>query len=346
MGVDSPVRCHIDLDAHGKHFGHVAVPRSSNSAGWSSLRVPIVSIANGRGPSALVIGGVHGDEPEGQVAALNLARETAVGDVNGQLIVIPCLSMEAARAYTRLWPSGADLNRSFPGSPDGSIDEQLADFVARSLIPRVDAVIDMHSGGRGSMHLPWAEMHLVENPEQRREMADAMLAWNTDYCVVYIDIAGNGVLTEEAERQGKIVVATELGGGGHVTAATHRIADGGLRNVLRHIGVLTGQVTTREAAGRPPARILAAIEVDDYVFAPETGLFEAVVDLGQPVSTGDPLGRMHFLERPDRPGEVVHARADGIVCVVRAIAATTQGDCVAVVGREWDRSTLYGMDTA
>ena len=66
----SPVHCTLDLDAPGKHFGRLELPRSTNTSGWSHLFVPIVSINGGDGPTALVLGGVHGDEPEGQVAAL------------------------------------------------------------------------------------------------------------------------------------------------------------------------------------------------------------------------------------------------------------------------------------
>ncbi len=116
---DSPILCTIDLEAPGKQVGRLQVPRSSNESGWSNQYVPIVSVARGEGPTALVLGGVHGDEPEGQVAALNLARELLPEHVNGRVIVIPCVSIDASRAYTRLWPSGANMNRSFPGSPDG-----------------------------------------------------------------------------------------------------------------------------------------------------------------------------------------------------------------------------------
>ena len=89
-------------------------------------------------------------------------------------------------------------------------------------------------------------MHWVDDPAQRRQMVDGMLAWNTDWCCVYIDIGGTGLLVGEAERQGKIVVSTELGGGGHVTAEIHRLAASGLANVLRHFGVLAGR---RRVAG-------------------------------------------------------------------------------------------------
>ena len=333
---ESPVSCTIDLAGDGKQVGTLRVPRSSNQSGWSNLWIPIVSVANGDGPTVLVIGGVHGDEPEGQVAALELARSLRPEQVRGRVIVIPCASPEASRAYTRLWPSGANLNRSFPGSPDGSADEQLAHYLSTKLFPLADVVVDIHSGGRTALCLPWSEMHWVEDAEQRRQMVDGMLAWNTDWCCVYIDIGGTGLLVGEAERQGKIVVSTELGGGGHVTAEIHRLAASGLANVLRHFGVLAGEVVRRE---RPPT-FLMATDVDNYLLAPESGLFETLVDLGQRVTSGEPVGRIHFLERPDREPEVVHARNDGIVCVVRAIATTEQGDNVVVLAREVDREEL------
>ncbi len=179
-------------------------------------------------------------------------------------------------------------------------------------------------------------MHWVEDPAQRRAMVDGMLAWNTDWCVVYIDIAGTGLLVGEAERQGKVVVSTELGGGGHVTAAIHRLARSGLENVLRRFGVLSGEPEPR----RTKARFLMATELDDYLLAPESGLWETLVDLGERVEAGQPVGRIHFPERPDRPPETVAALTSGIVCVVRAIATAEAGDNVAVVAREVDRAAL------
>ena len=337
---NSPILCTIDLDAPGKQVGRLQVPRSSNESGWSNQYVPIVSVARGEGPTALVLGGVHGDEPEGQVAALNLARELRSEQVNGRVILIPCVSIDASRAYSRLWPSGANMNRSFPGSPTGRADEQLAHFLSTALFPRSDIVIDMHSGGRTGLCLPWSEMHWVEDSAQRALMVDGMLHWNSDWCCVYIDIAGSGLLVREAERQGKVVVSTELGGGGHVTAAIHRLAASGLRNVLRRFGVIEGEAATRAGLGLPEQVILMATELDNYLLAPESGLFETIVDLGQRVSVDEPLGRIHFLERPDREPEVILSKTDGIVCVLRAIATTEQGDNVVVVGREADRSEL------
>ena len=330
----SRVTCTIDLTTVGKQFGTLQVPRSSNQ--WSSLCVPIVSVANGAGPTVLVIGGVHGDEPEGQVAALKLARNLRPEQVTGRVLVIPCASPEASRAYTRTWPSGINFNRSFPGNATGTEDEQLAHFLSTELFPPSDVVVDIHSGGVGGLHLPWAEMHWVDDPEQRRAMVEGMIAWNTDWCCVYMDIGGTGLLVGEAERQGKNVISTELGGGGHVTAEIHRLAASGLANVLRHVGVLEGDVLGRDS----PPTFLMATELENFLRAPESGLFETLVHLGQRVETGEAVGRIHFLERPDREPETVVAGNDGIVCVVRAVATCEQGDNIVVVAREVDRSEL------
>jgi N-alpha-acetyl-L-2,4-diaminobutyrate deacetylase len=52
------------------------------------------------------------------------------------------------------------------------------------------------------------------------------------------------------------------------------------------------------------------------------------------------VGQIHFLERPDRDPVVVTAAMDGVVCSIRAIATTEQGDKLAVVGREIEAAEL------
>jgi len=148
MTLPPAVTSSIDLQAPGKQIGRLQFPKISNTAGWAYDFVPIATIANGEGPTVLVSGGNHGDEYEGQIAAQRLVHELRSEQVTGRVIVIPVISATASRANTRLWPSGANFNRSFPGSPDGPPNEQLADFFTRVLFPAADVVIDIHSGGR------------------------------------------------------------------------------------------------------------------------------------------------------------------------------------------------------
>jgi predicted deacylase len=83
----------------------------------------------------LVSAGTHGDEYEGQIAALRLVAEIEPAQVSGRIIAIPVISTEASQAHSRFWPSGANFNRSFPGRLDGPPDEVLAHFLTTVLFP-------------------------------------------------------------------------------------------------------------------------------------------------------------------------------------------------------------------
>jgi N-alpha-acetyl-L-2,4-diaminobutyrate deacetylase len=338
--MDSPVSCSIDLSAQGKQVGHLALPKITNTAGWASTFVHIAQVANGDGPTVLALAGNHGDEYEGQVAAMRLLHWLRPEQVSGRVIVIPVLSRAAANANTRNWPSGANFNRSFPGSPEGPPNEQLADYLTRVLFPMADVVIDMHSGGRSAWFIPCSHMHVVDDPAQRRAMLEGMEAWNSDWHYLYIDVNGHGLLPVEAENQGKLVVTTELGGGGRVPAPVHALAWSGLTNVLRHVGVLDGEVQTRASLGLEPAVILDGRDPANIVLAPEDGLFEALFEPGDSVAAGQPVGRLWFVDTPSRPPVELEAPLDGVVSATKAIPVTEQGDCVFVLGQPIDRAEL------
>jgi N-alpha-acetyl-L-2,4-diaminobutyrate deacetylase len=226
------------------------------------------------------------------------------------------------------------MNRAFPGEAEGAVTSQIAHFLTTVLFPLSDVVIDIHSGGRSMEFVPCAHMHLVADRAQRARMFAAMLAWNTDFAFIYADIAGTGLLPVEAENQGKLVVTTELGGGEGIPASVHRIAQSGLRNVLIHVGVLKGREQTRESLGKPPVILTQALNREDYLLAPESGVFEIGVDLGAKVKRGQTIGFIHHLERPDRAPEAIVAQSAGYLITMRAPCLTQQGDCVAVVAKE------------
>lgn len=331
----------VDYDRPGKQQGHLCVPYSYNLGGWANLLLPVAVLNNGPGPTALVMAGNHGDEYPGPIAILRLMRELRPEQVRGRLILLPALNLPAAKAATRLSPlDGKNLNRSFPGRADGTPTEMIAHYLTTVLFPLADLVIDIHTGGRSTDFYPCAHMHLVPDREQRRQMVEGTLAWNTDFAFLYTDIAGTGLLPVEAERQGKVVVTTEMGGGEPIPAAVHRLTQQGLRNVLVHFGLLQGEKRTRKDLGLLPTRWVQALDREDYRFAPESGLYENLADLGAEVKAGQPVGQIHFLERPDREPVPVVAPTAGVLIATRGPALVAQGDCVACIAHDVDPALL------
>lgn len=338
----SDVSCSIDLDAAGLHHGYIQVPATTDESGWRNELIPIVTCGSpDTGPRVLVLAGTHGDEHEGQFAAQQLVRELDEEKVTGQLIVVPYLSMPAVKIGRRHWPDGANMNRVFPGDPEGDPPRRLAHFVTNELFQRADVVYDLHSGGRTTRVWPMSHMRRVEDPVQGRAMLEAMKAWNSDFHMLYVNVAGTGLLPDTAADMGKLVITTELGGGGYIPPSTNEFSIEGLRNSLRQVGVLEGRVASRADLGLAPARILSALDSSNYMFAPISGLTEMMVAPGDAVESGQCLARIHLCERPWAEPEEVFALSDGIVCAVRAITVTTQGDMLVTIGQEINEESIW-----
>jgi hypothetical protein len=124
-------------------------------------------IKNGEGPTALLTGGNHGDEYEGPIALFDLARTLKAGDVSGRVIIVPAMNYPAFVAGTRTSPiDKGNMNRSFPGRPDGTVTQKIADYFQRELLPLADVVLDFHSGGKTLDFLPFCAGHTLPDKEQ------------------------------------------------------------------------------------------------------------------------------------------------------------------------------------
>jgi N-alpha-acetyl-L-2,4-diaminobutyrate deacetylase len=250
--MSTTVSITFDLNAAGKNSGFLVVGDSTNHSGWASHRVPIISVKNGEGPTVLVVGGTHGDEYEGQLAAATLSRSLKPEDVTGRIIIIPCISMEAARNGNRLWNDGANFNRVFPGNENGPIYSKLAHYLSSELFPVCDGVLDMHSGGRSMIFIPSSNMTLVKDPIQRKNLTENMLYWNTEMHMVGGEQPNTdpySLLNRNAEAQGKSVSTGEFGGAGYTTPETMKIIKAGLENFLIGFGVLKGKLKSRAYSG-------------------------------------------------------------------------------------------------
>jgi predicted deacylase len=101
-----------------------------------------------------------------------------------------------------------------------------------------------------------------------------------------------------------------------------------------------GAVPLRASLGLPPAVIIDGRDPGNIVVSPEDGMFEAMLEPGEHVAAGQPVGRLWFMDRPERPAELLRSPVDGILVVTKAIPITEQGDCVFVVGTPIDRAAL------
>lgn len=322
----SPVVPTIDLDREGKQHGFLRLPFSRDDSAWGSVMIPIAVIRNGNGPVALLTGGNHGDEYEGPLALFDLARTLDPQEVSGTVIIVPAMNYPAFRAGTRTSPiDKGNMNRTFPGRPDGTVTEKIADYFQRELLPRADIVLDFHSGGRTLDFVPFCAAHILPDKALEAKAFAAVEAFAAPYSMSMLEIDAVGMFDTAAEEMGKVFVTTELGGGGTARAETVRIARRGAANLLRHAGLVEGEVE------KEPTRWLDMPSGDCFSFAQHDGMIEPMVDLGGLVEEGQVIARIHDITRTGAEVHEIRAKLSGMLAARHFPGLVKAGDCVAVV---------------
>ncbi|GLK65095.1 N(2)-acetyl-L-2,4-diaminobutanoate deacetylase DoeB [Paracoccus kondratievae] len=327
--VPSPVTATVDFAAPGVQHGFLRLPYSRDDAAWGSVMIPVTVVNHGEGPTALLTGANHGDEYEGPIALFDLAATVRPEEVTGRLIIIPAMNYPAFAAGTRTSPiDRGNLNRSFPGRPDGTVTQKIADYFQRVLLPMADVVLDFHSGGKTLDFLPYCAAHVLPDKRQEAAAFDLVRAFGAPWSCRMLEIDAVGMYDTAAEDMGKIFVTTELGGGGTASARTAGIARRGLRNLLIAAGAMRGEVTAQ------PTRWLDMPDADCFAFAEDGGLIEFLIDLGGPVSADQPVARIFPIGRTGLAPIAVHARRAGLLMARHFPGIVKPGDCVAVIGEE------------
>jgi N2-acetyl-L-2,4-diaminobutanoate deacetylase len=329
----SPIAATVDFDADGVQHGHLRLPHSRDDSAWGSMMIPIAVVKRGDGPTALLTGGNHGDEYEGPIALFDLARALRAEDVTGRIIIAPAMNYPAFCAGARTSPiDKGNLNRAFPGRPDGTLTEKIADYFTRALLPMADVVLDFHSGGKTLDFLPYAAAHQLTDKTQEGRCFAAVAAFSAPWSMRMIEIDAVGMYDTVAEAMGKVFVTTELCGGGSATARSVAIAKRGVANFLKHFGILAG------APVLSATRWLDMPSDDCFGFSGEDGLVEFLKDLGAPVAKGETVARIYPVGRTGVTPAEHRAAIDGLLAARHFPGLVKAGDCLAVIATAEDQA--------
>ena len=329
----------IDFRKPGKHDYQVAFHLDS---AWGYSLVPLTVInglrdpgPEGPPPGVAAFGGTHGNEWEGQVAVKRLSRDLDPDEMRGRVILIPQLSESACVANTRVSPlDGVNMNRAFPGNPRGTVSYRITNFVKTRIFPQVRVVLDIHSGGNEGAFAMCTSFHPISDPLQRAEMARVAELFDTPVILIYTSQMASGLLADEAEAEGKITIGGEFGFAESASRLGTRHAYEGIRNVLRHYGILPGEIVKIDPQRSTPPRFLEAPNLEDYVPCPRDGIWEPAVDLGADVEEGDLLGRLHDFSDHSSEALEIRAHRSGVLTMMHFPAVSKKGTTLYVIGRE------------
>jgi predicted deacylase len=212
-----------------------SIPVSTLASGYA-LSIPILAVTGSRpGPRVGVSAMIHGDEIDGLLIVRELWRTLDPADLSGSVWLMPVANPLAMEAMSRNTPIDMlDMNRLFPGAPDGWLSEQQAHAITTGFISQLDFLIDIHAGGT----FPWVDYCYVLNDEafSRAFMSALLYKPSSMYPATTASVA--------LARNIPITVV-EIGGGYHQQDDHVRNGVRGVLNMLRHVAVLPGSVERR-----------------------------------------------------------------------------------------------------
>lgn len=258
--------------------------------GQGEFRLPAAVLHGTRpGKTMLITAGVHGGEYVGIQAAIELSQKLKIQKVAGTIIIVKVINVPAfeRRNGSMGLTDGKNLNREFPGNPEGTEMERLAWAVSHELQPAADYYIDLHSGDdyeQLTSYVYYAGMADEETVSQSRRMAEQV---DVPY-MVRSNVASGGAYNYAAS-QGIPSILIERGGMGAWTSEEVRSTRRDVRNILCHLGIYQG---------KKDYRTYYPLDVTDicYQDASRDGLWYPFKKPGDMIREGEILGEVRDYE--------------------------------------------------
>lgn len=274
-----------------------------------------VKVVHGKrpGPVVFVSAAVHGDEVIGVEIARRLLSSPALKGLRGTLLVVPIVNTFGFLNRSRYLPDRRDLNRSFPGSPTGSLASRLAHLFLTEVVERCSLGIDLHSAAIHRTNLPQIRI----SPGSRETMA---LAQAFAAPVIITSPERPGSLREEARKLGVDMLLYEAGEGLRFDEIAVRQGVAGILRVLHAAGMI-GARSVPKAKARP---MLA--DATSWLRAPRGGLLRTFRGEGDIVTEGE---LMAAVSDPFGADETeLRAPFDGMVIGRAVLPVVNEGDAV------------------
>jgi predicted deacylase len=300
------------------------------ASGDAGARIP-VSLVRGSsdGPVLALIAGTHGYEYPGITALQRLRQSLDPASLRGTLILVHIANPPSFYGRTIYFSpaDGKNLNRVFPGKPDGTLSERIAHAITTEVIAKADFLVDLHAGDGNEALRPYVYMPVTGDARLDAAARGMAMAFGLDHIVIdtgrISPPEATKYLDQTALARGIPAITTETGQLGLNDEGWIALAEHGVRNLMRHLGMLEGTAEPNPGV----------VWLKDYqvVNSPVTGVFRAAVRDGYAVAEGRVLGEL-FDPFGAKIGDV-RAPFAGIVNYVVGTPPAVEGQPLAMVSR-------------
>ncbi|MCJ7622717.1 MAG: succinylglutamate desuccinylase/aspartoacylase family protein [Anaerolineaceae bacterium] len=283
-----------------------------------------VFLINGKaeGPTFVITAGVHAAEYASIAAAIEIGQKYSPETIQGQLIVVPVINQAGfpVRSIYVNPMDGINLNRVFPGNPDGSASEQITAWVFENIMKQADYYIDLHGGDLIESLIPFVIFPEVGKADVDHASLELAKTMGIEYLIRKVGTSGSTFLA--VADAGIPAVLVESGGQGIWPR----------EDVVRLIdGVERAMVTF----GMLPEITLSSTEsilLKDFIWlmSDHIGFWYPQIEVGDQVKEGQVLGKITDIWGSEL--QTAHATADGRILFLVSSLSINVGDPLLSIG--------------
>ena len=289
------------------------------SESYSSMTVNIqihIRRALEDGPVVFVTAALHGDELNGVGAIRQLIQDEQFQLVRGSVILVPVLNVLAFDRHSRYMPDRRDLNRSFPGSTNGSLASRMAHTIFEEIVSRCDYGIDLHT----------AAIRRTNYPNIRADMSNPQIqqiakAFGSE--IILNNKGPKGSFRREASKADCPTIIMEGGEVWKVEPGIVETTVRGIKNVFRHLEMVEGDID------HPAYQVV--IESSKWIRAERGGFLKFHVSPGDMVEKGQPLVTNSTLL--GREQSILCAPFNAVVLGMTSLPAISPGEPICNLGK-------------
>jgi len=325
-GGDDFVIGSVRVKSGSAFSGYLAVPEK----GGAGTEIPYTVINGAKeGPVLALVAGVHACEYPPILALYRLKDAIDPKTLRGTVLMVHVANLPSFKRRTVYYvpDDWKNLNRVFPGDPEGTMSQRIAAVLNEEVIKRADVVIDMHCGDANEALIPYSYWMISGDKKFDAKTRELALAFGLPYIIVdesrTKDLKDSKYLGNTAILQGKMAVTTESGYLGRTDEESVARNVKGVWSVMRHLAMVPGE----------PAPAADPVWIDKYevVYSKWDGLFAARLEMGYYVKQGQVVGTV--TDYLGRWKEDVKAPFTGILLYIIGTPPCNDGEPLFEVGR-------------
>ncbi len=291
--------------------------------------IPVIVINGAKpGPKLALVAGSHGTEYASIIALEKLAQSISPSELSGTVIIVPLINLASfAQKVPHLNPvDGKNMNRMYPGNPDGTQTERALWAIGQQVIEPSDYLIDLHGGDLDENLRRYSYWPQTGNEKLDAASHAMVMAFGLDHIIIQKNqapaVPGATSVSRFAEDRGKPTIIAEAGHAGTTDAEDVDALVQGSENVMRHLKMLPGDVKPVE---HPVwiGQITTLHSDQDGIFYPLV-IPESYVQQGMRIGyTTDYFG--------NKLADVI-TPVSGVVIYVCSVPSMKKGDTAAYIG--------------